>query len=50
MANDLSWAPAIRAEDTVYNAFPDASPAPVDEYDVAAVIAAALKPKRAGKR
>ncbi|MFC4010858.1 NAD(P)H-binding protein [Nonomuraea purpurea] len=42
MANDLSWAPAIRAEDTVRNAFPDASLAPVDEHDVAAVVAAAL--------
>ncbi|MCF6471886.1 NAD-dependent epimerase/dehydratase family protein [Nonomuraea sp. MG754425] len=42
MANDLSWAPAIRAEDTVYQAFPDASLAPVDEHDVAAVVAAAL--------
>ncbi|WP_425465226.1 SDR family oxidoreductase [Nonomuraea diastatica] len=36
MANDLSWAPAIRAEDTVYHAFPDASLAPVDEHDIAA--------------
>ncbi|TDD11694.1 NAD-dependent epimerase/dehydratase family protein [Nonomuraea deserti] len=42
MANDLSWAPAIRAEDTVYDAFPDASLAPVDEHDIAAVVAAAL--------
>ncbi|MEO3888397.1 NmrA family NAD(P)-binding protein [Nonomuraea sp. B5E05] len=42
MANDLSWAPSIRAGDTVYNAFPDASLAPVDEHDIAAVVAAAL--------
>ncbi|MFI0421323.1 NAD(P)H-binding protein [Spongiactinospora sp. 9N601] len=42
MANDLSWASTIRAEGTVYDAFPDASLAPVDEHDVAAVAAAAL--------
>ncbi|WP_063780715.1 NAD(P)H-binding protein [Nonomuraea sp. SBT364] len=49
MADDLSWAPAIRAGDTVHNAFPDASLAPVDEHDVAAVVAAAsLDDDRAG--
>ncbi|MFB4294221.1 NAD(P)H-binding protein [Nonomuraea sp. ATR24] len=42
MANDLPWAPAIRAGDTVPAAFPAASLAQVDEHDVASVVAAAV--------
>lgn len=42
MANDLRWAPEIRADRTVRMAYPDSLTAPVDELDVAAVAASHL--------
>ncbi|CAO5189209.1 (4-alkanoyl-5-oxo-2,5-dihydrofuran-3-yl)methyl phosphate reductase [Frankia sp. AiPs1] len=40
--NALSWAPAIRAGEPVWEAYPESQLAPVHERDIAAVAAAAL--------
>jgi uncharacterized protein YbjT (DUF2867 family) len=42
MANDLRWAPQIKAAGAVHAPYPDAATAPVDERDIAAVVVAAL--------
>ncbi|HEV7896787.1 MAG TPA: SDR family oxidoreductase [Planosporangium sp.] len=42
MANDLAWAPAIRAGDVVRGPYGDAATAPIDERDIAAVAVRAL--------
>src|ERR1035441_3814444 len=42
MANDLRWAPQIKAVGAVHAPYPDAATAPVDERDIAAVVVAAL--------
>lgn len=48
MANDLSWAPQVRAGGPVRLPYPMASSAPVDERDIAAVAVTALLARHAG--
>jgi uncharacterized protein YbjT (DUF2867 family) len=42
MANDLAWAPGIRADGVVRGPYGDAATAPIDERDIAAVAVRAL--------
>src|ERR1700680_668219 len=42
MANDLRWAPGIKAEGVVRAPYGDATTAPIDERDIAAVVVTAL--------